>query len=164
MEPIRYHGPLDASLTNAIVALWNDEYPAQLHMSAEAFSAFVDRGGAVTHYVEQAGDRLRGWGMCFDRAGERWFSLIVAREAWGRGLGRKIVHAMQADEPVLCGWVIDHDRDFLASGERYASPLGFYVKLDFDVLHDIRWEDERISAVKIRWTCSSAAGISPESP
>jgi GNAT superfamily N-acetyltransferase len=160
----RYHGPIDASLTHAILVLWNDEYPAQLGMSAEAFTAFLDRGGAVTHYVETAGDSLLGWGMCFDRAGERWFSLIVAREAWGRGLGRKIVQAMQADEPILCGWVIDHDRDRLTSGQRYSSPLGFYMKLSFDVLHDIRWDDNRISAVKIRWTRSSAAGISPESP
>ncbi len=163
MELKRYHGHIDASLTHAILVLWNDEYPAQLRMSAEAFSAFVDQGGRVTHYVEQAGERLLAWGMCFDRAGERWFSLIVAREAWGRGLGRKIVRAMQADEPELCGWVIDHDRDRLASGERYTSPMGFYTKLGFDVLHDIRWDDDRISAVKIRWTRSSAADISPDS-
>lgn len=158
MSMRRYHGPLDASLTQAILVLWNEEYPVQLRMSAEAFTAFVDRGGAVTHYVGTAGDRLMGWGMCFDRAGERWFSLIVAREAWGQGIGRTIVEAMQADEPILCGWVIDHDRDYLASGERYTSPLGFYLKLGFDVLDDIRWEDDRISAVKIRWTRSPLSG------
>jgi GNAT superfamily N-acetyltransferase len=160
----RYHGSLDASLAHAIVALWNDEYPAQLRMSVEAFTAFVDRGGAVTHYVDAAGDSLLGWGMCFDRAGERWFSLIVARAAWGRGIGRRIVQAMQADERILCGWVIDHDRDHLASGERYTSPLGFYVKLGFDVQNDIRWEDDKISAVKIRWARSSSADYAPGRP
>jgi hypothetical protein len=164
MDMKRYRGPFDASLIDAIVTLWNDEYPAQLRMSVEAFTDFAARGGEVTHYLEQEGDTLSGWGMCFDRAGERWLSLIVAREDWGRGLGRKIVHAMQADEPVLCGWVIDHDRDHLASGERYTSPLGFYMKQGFDVLHDIRWEDDKISAVKIRWARSSAADYLPGLP
>jgi GNAT superfamily N-acetyltransferase len=156
METKRYHGPLDLSLTHAILALWNTEYPVQLGMPEEAFTEFITRGGAVTHYLEHEGDSLLGWGMCFDRAGERWFSLIVDRASWGRGIGSRIIRAMQADEPVLCGWVIDHDRDKLSSGEPYRTPLAFYLKLGFEVLEDIRWEDDKISAVKIRWEWTSA--------
>ena len=163
METKRYRGPLDASQTQTILALWNAEYPAQLRMSEEAFTEFVARGGAVTHYIVNEGSGMLGWGMCFDRAGERWFSLIVARATWGRGIGTTIIRGMKEDEQVLCGWVIDHDRDRLISGEPYRPPLAFYLKLGFDVLQDIRWEDDRISAVKIRWAKFAEAGRSPGS-
>ena len=60
------------------------------------------------------------------------------------------------NEPVLNGWVIDHNNDKKKNGQQYISPLKFYEKCGFGILSDVRLELDKISAVKIKWTNDKA--------
>lgn len=55
-------------------------------------------------------------------------------------------------ESILNGWVIDHDEDKKLDGKRYKSPLKFYGKHNFRTLIANRFENGKLSAVKITWT------------
>lgn len=148
----RIDGPVPDGLLASVLEAWNAVYPVQLRMEPEALRAFIDRDDRSRQYLSRDDSgRMRGWGLCFDREGARWFSLLVAEAHQGKGIGAALVRAMQADESDLRGWVIDHDRDRLASGEPYRSPLAFYRQLGFDICHGVRWDDTQISAVMIRW-------------
>jgi hypothetical protein len=50
------------------------------------------------------------------------------------------------------GWVIDHNDDLKANGEAYQTPMPFYLKQGFEILNDIRIDNEMIKAVLIKWS------------
>jgi len=148
----RIRGPVTDTQLASILEAWNAVYPVQLHMEPEALRAFIDQDESAVQYLSDNADgRMQGWGLCFERDGDRWFSLLVIEDRQGQGIGSAILRAMQSDEAELNGWVIDHGRDKLSSGKPYRSPLPFYRRLGFTICHDTRWEDHRISAAKIRW-------------
>jgi hypothetical protein len=82
---------------------------------------------------------------------EIWFAIIVDSRCHKIGIGTLLLDALKQDSEVLNGWVTDHDRYMKTSCARYLSPLVFYRKNSFEVLHDTRLEIEKLSAVKIRW-------------
>jgi hypothetical protein len=92
-----------------------------------------------------------GWAYAFTRSGERWFAIILSASVQGMGYGAKLMAHLQATEPVLHGWVIDHDQARKRNGLPYISPLAFYLKRGFHLLPDQRLETESLSAVKIRF-------------
>ncbi len=137
----------------AIVAIWNEQYPVSIrHEGLETFDAYLAALSNVIHYLLLDADTLAGWFATFDRNDERWFSVIVDGQYQRQGLGLQLLRAAQNDEAVLNGWVTDHNISLKQNGQPYLSPLGFYLKNGFDVLPDVRFENEKLSAVKIRWT------------
>lgn len=88
----------------------------------------------------------------FTRDEEIWFSIIINKNHQKRGIGRMLLNKAKEGYIVLNGWVVDKDSYLKQDGSPYSSPLGFYQKNGFEVLPEIRLSNEKLSAVKIRWT------------
>ena len=69
----------------------------------------------------------------------------------GKGFGMLLLDELKKNKLILNGWVIDHQNYLKQNKEPYLSPLFFYTKNGFLVENDIRIENDKISAVKIRW-------------
>lgn len=136
-----------------VLDLWNNEYPEKLsHASINDFENYLSSLSSLTHYLMTSDDDLIfGWALTFEREKEKWFAIILDEKIKGIGLGRKMLDKLKQAEPVLNGWVIDHNNDKKKNGESYLSPLPFYKKCGFEILDHERLELENISAVKIRW-------------
>jgi len=133
--------------------LWNNEYPQDLQYQHIAeFDGYLNVLSEKKHYLllnEQG--IIVAWALTFIRDAEKWFAVIINSDVQGKGYGTLILDEIKKDELQLSGWVIDHERDSKANGQRYRSPLIFYKKNNFDILPDCRLESETISAVKIVW-------------
>ena len=144
------------SLTKAqketICYLWNRGYPHQLAMTLEGLEDIFAQSKAHTHYmVLDDANEIVGWAFTFDRDADRWFSILINSLYQRLGIGRMVLNLIKEKEARLNGWVIDHPHDIRQNGEKYESPLPFYLKNDFHVRPETRFENEKISAVKIEW-------------
>lgn len=138
----------------SIVRLWNAEYPARLrHADTASFDEYLSKLGAPAHYllIDDARE-LKGWLAAFVRDGEKWFAMIIDTSEQKKGYGSSLLSEVKQHETEINGWVMDLEEDAKANGETYRSPLGFYLKNDFEILRDVRLENEKMKAVKIRWT------------
>ena len=136
-----------------VFELWNNEYPDVLAYSALAeFDDYLNNLDNRYHIllVDDA-EKVKGWYLEFTRDDEKWFVLIVGSEVQNRGYGSQLLEMGKSRTDKLNGWVIDHNNYKKLSGEPYLSPLGFYVKNGFKVLHDKVLKTEKINAVQIEW-------------
>ena len=136
-----------------VMLLWNQEYPAQLsYTSMEGFDNYLDGLSDKLHYlgIDNEG-RIIGWALSFIRDGERWFAIIIQRDAQAKGNGTALLRALKARGERLAGWVTDHERYMKADGTAYSSPLKFYLRNGFTLRPDVRLEIEKLSAVRIEW-------------
>lgn len=140
-----------------MLMLWNTEYPVQLgYQNSEAFEKYLAGLTNKKHiFLLDANQNLVGWYFRFERDQEVWFALIISSTIKGTGMGKKLMDKAKSEDNVLNGWVIDHNRDKKADGSPYSSPLGFYIKQEFNVMKDIRLDMEKISAVKVVWRSSN---------
>ena len=135
-----------------ICYLWNNEFPKKLAITPSVFDDFLVSLGNHKHYLIEGNDsRIMGWAFTFDRDADRWFSMIIDSEFQRQGLGRIMLNLLKENEDRLNGWVIDHSNDFKQNGEPYLSPLSFYTRNGFVAIPEIRFENEKISAIKIEW-------------
>ncbi len=137
-----------------VYSLWNNEYPSNLaYPELSDFDAYLNNLKEQDHIllVDHL-DVVKGWYFSFVREDERWFAIIIDGALQGAGYGSQLLNMAKRIEPILNGWVIDHNRDLKRNGQNYSSPLPFYIKNDFDVLSAVRIELEVISAVKIKWS------------
>lgn len=135
-----------------LMRLWNEEFPTQLGYGQLAdFKRYLGELNEPKHWLIEENERVLAWALTFQRDDERWFAIMVAQPHQGFGLGSRLLNILKENEPVLNGWVIDHDKDVKVDGSNYHSPREFYLRMGFEVLPD-RMENEKISAVKIRWT------------
>lgn len=145
---------LEQSQKQAIVRLWNAEYPRQLaYKDMEGFNAYLEKLGDPIHYV--ASDykgKLLGWLCVFDRDGEHWLVILVDTTVQRQGIGTQLLSMAKQGASVINGWVTDQDNNIKADGTHYKSPLEFYRKQGFTVLEDVRMETGTVSLVKVRWT------------
>ncbi|MEO6132686.1 MAG: GNAT family N-acetyltransferase [Saprospiraceae bacterium] len=140
------------SQKESVIWLWNREYPVQLNVSAETFEEYLSASGNHLHLLmlDDAAEII-GWACVFDREGNRWFSIIINSLYHGLGLGTMLLNQLKKSEVSLNGWVIDHDHYTKKNGEFYNSPLSFYLKKGFTICPEIRFENEKMSALKICW-------------
>jgi len=128
---------------------WNDEYPLKL---TKRFGILLDGTDNHLYYLmEDLDNKVVAWGVMFEKEAEKRFSIIVFNKFKGFGYGRRIIDEFRKDHSTFYGWVIDHDNDVKSNGEKYISPMPFYLKLGFKVLRDQRIDTEIISAVKISY-------------
>ncbi len=140
---------LTQSQSFQINQLWNDEYPLKLK---DRFSILLDGVEAYNHYIiEDAESNVLAWAVDFEKDNEIRFSIIVASKSKGKGMGRLLVEKLKSENDVFYGWVIDHNNDLKSNGVYYRTPMPFYLKLGFEILHDQRIDSEMINAVKIKW-------------
>lgn len=136
-----------------VIGLWNKEYPDTLsYQTEEQFDDYL-KGLTELEHMLLTDDQgtLHGWAITFEREGATWFAIILDSQLHGKGLGSKLLDKLKLKHKVLNGWVIDHDRAVKPDGSPYRSPLGFYLKNDFELLPGTRLELDKISAVKIVW-------------
>ncbi len=129
--------------------LWNNEYPVKLK---DRFALLLEGSETQQHFIiEDDEQKVIAWAVLFDMDAETRFSIIVSNEHKGNGLGSKLINHLKFVKGSFHAWVIDHNNDLKRSGEFYQSPLPFYLKHDFEILHHIRIDSEMIKAVKIKW-------------
>lgn len=138
---------LSSSQSEQIDRAWNDEYPIKLN---NRFGLLLNDAKSHVHYiVENDKQEVIAWGVMFEKEDELRFSILVLSKYKGQGMGKLLIDAFKKDYPIFYGWVIDHDNDVKANGEKYVSPLPFYLKLGFNILNEQRIDTEMISAVKV---------------
>jgi len=145
------HTPTPAQ-KQSIYHLWNNEYPAQLaYADITGIDQYLLNLNNQRHYFVADNDNVVGWAFTFEREAEKWFAIIVDSTTQRKGVGTMLMDALKEQEPILNGWVTDHDRYKLLNGAPYPSPLSFYLKNGFEVCGDVRLETDKLSAIKIRW-------------
>ena len=135
-----------------VFELWNNEYPEKLTYSTlSLFEKYLKNLLEQSHILLFDNDKIKGWYFDFIRDKEKWFTIILDSQLHGMGWGTQLLNKAKEKETELNGWVIDHNTDRKKNGDMYVSPLGFYLKNDFQELSDNRLELDKISAVKIKW-------------
>ncbi len=136
-----------------VIALWNQEYPEKLHHNnIDDLDNYLGNLSETTHYLlKNDTGNIEGWAITFKRDDDRWFAVILNSRVQGKGNGTFLLNVLKEKEARLNGWVIDQDNAIKQNGEPYKSPLAFYIKNDFIVHPEIRFESEKMSAVKISW-------------
>jgi hypothetical protein len=133
--------------------LWNNEYPEKIgYRELSEFEGYLDGLSNTVHYlVVNDQNQILGWAFTFLREAEDWFGIIINSEIQAKGFGILLLDELKKSKLVLNGWVIDHQNDLKQNNEPYLSPLGFYTKNGFLGHENCRIENDKISAVKIRW-------------
>jgi len=138
---------LSSSQSEQIDRAWNDEYPIKLN---NRFGLLLNDAKSHVHYIiEKEKQEVIAWGVMFEKEDELRFSILVLSKYKGQGMGKLLIDAFKNDYPIFYGWVIDHDNDVKANGEKYVSPLPFYLKQGFNILNEQRIDTEMISAVMV---------------
>jgi len=142
---------LNAKHKQAVLELWNKEYPKQLaYQHADSFDQYLAQLKSPVHYLLAGNDGdTQGWAFTFDRDGERWFAIIVDSTYQRMGLGSALLDAIKRDTKVINGWVTGHNEYLKTDGSTYNSPLAFYLKNGFTVVPNERLETDTLSAIKI---------------
>ena len=133
--------------------LWNSEYPEKIgYKEISEFENYLDALSNKEHYllVDDL-HQILGWAFSFFRDSEDWFAIIINSKIQGKGFGMLLLDELKKNKLVLNGWVVDHQNDLKQKNEPYLSPLVFYTKNGFLLDHNNRIENDKISAVKIRW-------------
>ena len=145
---------LKAHEKNQIIDLWNNEYPSRIsYNNLTEFDNYLQNLNNLKHFLLTSDINLiLGWALNFERDHEKWFAIVISEKIQRKGFGQKMLDELKKNEKILNGWVVDHNNDKKNNGQPYVSPLKFYKKNGFEILTDIRLENEKISAVKIKWT------------
>ena len=133
--------------------LWNNEYPARLHLKTlEDFDLYLNGLSNTKHYLLFDDlNKIIGWTFTFLREGEDWFAIILDSKIQGKGNGSLLINEIKKKNTSLNGWVIDNENEVKQNNEFYKSPMPFYIKQGFTILTETRIENEKMSAVKINW-------------
>lgn len=137
----------------SLFELWNAEYPERIvYKDISEFENYLEEILRLKHYfLVNDLNQIFGWGFTFVREEDNWFGIIIDSKVQGKGFGTLLLDELKRNTSVLNGWVIDHQNDVRRNKESYLSPLGFYTKNGFMVNQNVRLENDKISAVKIRW-------------
>lgn len=137
----------------SLFELWNSEYPEKLvYTDLSEFEDYLNGLSELKHFllVDHL-KQLQGWAFNFEREEENWFGIIVNSKMHQKGFGTLLLNELKKNSSVLNGWVTDHQNDVKQNKETYLSPIEFYSKNGFTVCENIRIENDKISAIKIRW-------------
>jgi hypothetical protein len=137
----------------SLFELWNLEYPERIcYNEIGEFENYLKGLSNQKHYLLiNKEDTILGWAFTFDRDEDNWFAIILNSKIHRKGYGRFLLEELKKNNLVLNGWVTDHQQDLKRNKEPYFSPIEFYTKNEFLVHPNIRIENDKISAVKIRW-------------
>ena len=138
---------------NAIFHLWNSEYPSSIsYQSIDQLDAYLNGLSETNHFfMVDDGDTIAGWAITFMRDDAKWFAIIVDKAFQGKKIGSLLIQHLMNQEPELNGWVMMQNDCIKNDGSLYASPTLFYSKNGFQILSDIKLENDKMSAGKIQW-------------
>lgn len=136
----------------AIIVLWNQEYPKRLNLeNLNAFDEYLNALSQKEHYLLFIDGEIKGWAFTFLREEETWFAIIIDQKVQGMGNGLFLINKIKEIHTELNGWVIYQENELKQDGQFYDSPLNFYLKNDFNICENIRLENDKMSALKIKW-------------
>jgi len=136
-----------------IYKLWNNEYPDKLSFNTISdLDAYLATLPNIKYYLlKNEMNEIEGWAMKFNMDDQSWFAITIDSKVQGKGKGTFLLNKLKEGEEVLNGWVIDHENDARQNGEKYKSPVSFYLKNGFSIFPELRLEIPILSAAKIIW-------------
>ena len=144
---------LDEAQTQAVLTLWNDEYPSQLSFdTVTEFSNYLSAQEQIKHFLLLDQHQITGWAITFKRQSASWFVLIIASSMHHKGMGTLLLNKLKTTETVLNGWMVDHNEYTRPNDVKYHSPVAFYLKNGFTVCGQSRLELPHLSAVQITYS------------
>ncbi len=139
---------LSEKQSKQINQLWNDEYPQKLK---DRFPILLDGAENHNHYIiEDTNKNVIAWAVNFEKEKQIRFSVIVSSSYKRKGLARLLIDKLKKENEELYGWVIDHNDDLKTNGAYYQTPLPFYIELGFEILSNVRLDNDMIKAVLIK--------------
>ncbi|HEY5408168.1 MAG TPA: hypothetical protein VIJ92_13820 [Ginsengibacter sp.] len=137
----------------SVYKLWNNEYPEMLSFKtmSDLDNYLITLPNVSYYLLKNDSDEIEGWAMKFIMANEKWFAITIDSKVQGKGKGTILLNKLKEKEESLSGWVIDHENDIKQNGEKYKSPVLFYLKNGFKIYSDSRLEIPILSAAKISW-------------
>jgi len=151
---------LDRAQKKSVVALWNQEYPKKLGLPTIGdFENYLKGHKDKNHIIlmDEHG-ALKGWLLYFVRDGDRCFAMLLDASLQGQGWGSKFLDLAKQRNDELNGWVIPNNNETKSNGANYRSPVGFYLRNDFEVLNDEELEKNGITGIKVRWKKDRTTG------
>ena len=144
---------LEEAIERDIFELWNNEYPENISFpEPEYFNNYIYNLKNLKHFlIKDIQNYTYGWASTFERENETWFMILVSGQHQGKGIGKMILDTLKQKESILNGWVISHKHYRKLNGDKYISPINFYLKNDFEILNSEKLKSDKISAVKVRW-------------
>ncbi|MBI1838388.1 MAG: GNAT family N-acetyltransferase [Flavobacteriia bacterium] len=138
----------------AVFHLWNNEYPVQIQLDAiENLEMYLNSLNELIHYlVKDENSNLLGWAIEFMRENQKWFAIIISRNAQNTGIGSKLLHELKSKNTTLTGWVVKTDKYVKKDYTQYNSPIPFYLKNDFSILLKDQMITPIMTTVKIFWS------------
>jgi GNAT superfamily N-acetyltransferase len=145
---------LTSAQKQALLELWNKEYPQELQYGSLSDLDRYLAGLEDQHHMLLLDDNdgVRGWYADFIREHERWFLVILDSEVQGRKFGARLMEMAKASNEELNGWVVTADHYLKTNGELYTPPGGFYQKQGFKLLEGYTLENAPVTATRIRWS------------
>lgn len=137
----------------AVVHLWNKEYPKALALGSMAeFEKYLQGLLNRKHYIiEDEDGGVQGWLLTFKRDGEHCFAMVLDNSVQGKGLGSRLLSQAKSRHSELNGWVVDTETEHKTNGEVYLSPLGFYEKNGFHLVANSGLLKKGVHGIKVRW-------------
>ena len=120
------------------------------HKSIEDFEAYLNKLNDSKHFIVKIDNQILGWFVTFIIDSKRWFVIIIDSKYQRKGIARQLIENALLDSTELYGWVIDTEKYIKQNGDIYKTPIEFYKKLGFVITNE-RLENEKLSAVKIKW-------------
>ncbi len=144
--------------------MWNDEYPNFLrYENVTDFDQYLAKLKNAEYHIVETYNEIVGWAVKFDRDEGKWFVIMVNSQKQTRGIGTKLIESIKENVIELNGWVIDKDNYYKTNGDNYKSPVDFYKKIGFEIT-DERFENEKFTAVKVKWSAKKPAHNTMQPP
>ncbi|MFT5780517.1 MAG: GNAT superfamily N-acetyltransferase [Crocinitomicaceae bacterium] len=134
--------------------LWNREYPASLaYDSIESFDAYISSLIDARHVLIQSKEGIiQGWYFDFLRDGNRNFGMLLDARIQGAGVGSELLRRSKVSNSELHGWAVESSKYKKMDGTFYKSPIDFYRKNGFEIIPEVQFTTEQLTAIKIQWT------------
>src|SRR5688572_30608089 len=91
---------LDTRQKQALIQLWNSEYPQILaYQDIADFENYLQGLLDFRHILlVDRNDNILGWTFSFFRNQERWFAILLSETIQGKGLGKIMLDKLKAKE------------------------------------------------------------------
>ncbi len=144
---------LEDSEIKRIRELWNSEYPSIIsHSSFRDTSDYLNKLINPAHiFCLNEENEIMAWFCDFDRDDEHWFVMIIDSRFQNKGIGSEFLDRCKKKNELLNGWIVVEDAYELWDGRPYKSPLGFYLKNDFEAHYDVSSDSHKLKTIKVTW-------------
>ena len=136
-----------------LLKCWNEVYPLNLKFDDLCKMKIYFDGLQKLEYFLLIDSSIpaTAFSFRFIRDEELWLAMLMPPSMQGKGYGSILIEELTENINSISAWVVDHERDVMADGSPYISPLLFYLKERFEIQEGVRLETDTISAAKLVW-------------